>query len=314
MLRPAEAKMIPTANHLIRLMSGIGDAFFQRPIIRELLKQTSGGVWIKNDWPQLWHDLPVHVLPSDTNLRTQSENRHRSKFSEPPAGPTRIRATTYTPSILQQNPTATILDVLADMLSVALPDVLDHSLAVPADWLWKPDTSKPVAVVRPPTVRREWPAPARNPDPAAFNACVGRLMETHHVVSVAHSDPIDEPLVEPIEAHERYERGELTIEQVIGLIAESDVVLAGVGFALPLCGAIGARCFILHGGCLGCNAPNRTMDPRCDWSSVGVCMPDELCGCYDRQHECAKRTEPARAVSELAEFLIGSASDGRHAA
>lgn len=292
-----------TANHLIRLMSGIGDTFFQRAIIRELIKQTNGDVWIINDWPQLWYDLQTRVLPSDTNLRVQFENRGRSRFDAPPIGPTRIRAMAYTASILQKNPEASIIDVLADRVGVELPDSLNHSFPVPDKWRWRPATSKPIAVVRPPTVRREWPAPARNPDPLAFNACVRRLMETHHVVSVAHSDPIYERLVEPIEAHERYERGQLTIEQAIGLMAESDIVLTGVGMALPICGAIGTRCFVIHGGCLGCNAPRVTMDARCDWSSVGVCMPDEQCGCYDRQHDCRKAIEPRRAENELDDFV-----------
>lgn len=289
-------------NHLIRLMSGVGDTFFQRAIIRELLK-TTNNVWIINDWPQLWYDLPVHILPSETNLRVQSENRERSRFDAPPAGPTRIRSTAYTASILEQNPDATIIDALADRLGVDLPDVIDHSFVVPSEWRWRPNTSKPIAVVRPPTVRREWPARGRNPDPLAFNACVERLMQTHHVVSVAHADPIYEPLVESIEAHERFERGELAIEQVIGLMADSDIVLTGVGMALPICGAIGARCFVLHGGALGLNAPRVTMDQRCDWSSVHACMPDEQCGCYERNHDCPKTTDPQRAANEIDAFI-----------
>lgn len=48
-------------------MLGMGDTIYQRAFV----KQLPAGTFIKTAWPELYEDLPVNAVRSDTALRTQ---------------------------------------------------------------------------------------------------------------------------------------------------------------------------------------------------------------------------------------------------
>ncbi|MEN3753746.1 hypothetical protein ABC733_17235 [Mangrovibacter sp. SLW1] len=55
-------------------MLGLGDSIFQRAFIRNL----PPGTYVKTSWPELYEDLPVFPVRSDTILRTQQKNELRT--------------------------------------------------------------------------------------------------------------------------------------------------------------------------------------------------------------------------------------------
>ena len=63
-------------------MLGMGDNIYQRAFVRQL----PAGTFIKTPWPELYEDLPVLPVRSNTTLRTQRKNEHRTQaaYHRPP--------------------------------------------------------------------------------------------------------------------------------------------------------------------------------------------------------------------------------------
>lgn len=284
---------------------GLGDTLYLRPVV-ELWAATRGPgtTHVHTPWPQLWDGTPVRIIPSNTHLRTQIENERRNAHLYTHHEPANSRRLPMGYNIAEFERGRTVTEAIASRLQLTLPDKIQHAFAVPDGWKWKPTSDKPIAFVRPPTVRKEWRAPGRNPDPVAFKAIVSRLMETHHVVSVAKVEKNDEWIVDEIPAHERFEHGELTTEQAFGLMASSDIAIGGVGFIVPASAAANVPTFILAGGVLKGNDEHALCDKRLDWN-IRFAYPDigSQCWCTKYEHACVKRTDPARVVQELESFL-----------
>lgn len=284
---------------------GLGDTLYLRPIV-ELWAATRepNTTYVHTPWPQLWAGTSARIIPSNTHLRTQIENERRNLHLYDHPEPANAKRLAMGYNIADFDRGLTVSDAIAARLQFTLPDKMEHAFIVPDEWKWKPETNKPIAFVRPPTVRKEWRAPGRNPDPAAFKALVNRLMESHHVISVAHIAKNEEWIVDEIPAHTRYEHGELSTEQAFGLMASSDIVLGGVGFIVPAVGATNIRTFILAGGVLKGNCEHALCDRRFNWK-IRFAYPDEgsQCYCSKYEHACVKKTDPARVVGELESFI-----------
>lgn len=285
---------------------GLGDTLYLRSIV-DLWAATRepSTTYVHTPWPQLWQGSPVRLIRSGTHFRTQLVNEQRNLHLYVDTEPMTARRIAMGYSSADFEEGRTVTEALAARLGFHLPDKMDHAFTVPDAWKWKPETDRPVAFVRPPTIRKEWRAPGRNPDPAAFAALVNHLMQTHHVVSVAHVQKNEEWIVDPIPAHTRYEAGELSIEQVLGLLASADIALGGVGFIVPALGTTNTRGFILAGGVLRANEARILLDQRFDWSNVQFAYPDagSRCCCTKYEHACVKTTDPARVVAELESFI-----------
>jgi len=152
----------------------------------------------------------------------------------------------------------------------------------------KGDT-RPIALIRPVTVRKEWCNPARNPIPEYVAWCSNRLRDEFHVVLVADLDDSAEWLLPPFPwADQSFTCGELGIKEILGLTQHASVAVGGVGWVLPVAVAYQTPLYCILGGQGGHNSPRRVTDPRMNLSSVRWGMPDKLCMCSDMLHECAK--------------------------
>src|SRR4029077_13079478 len=91
---------------------------------------------------------------------------------------------------------------------------------------------RPIAVIRPATVRKEWRNEARNPLPEYISWCAQELKRTHFVVSVADLSPGHEWLVNGAETtvHQAFHKGELNVERLLALTAAADIVVGGIGW------------------------------------------------------------------------------------
>jgi ADP-heptose:LPS heptosyltransferase len=148
---------------------------------------------------------------------------------------------------------------------------------------------RPVAVIRPVTVRSEWRNEARNPRPEYLRWIARQLMDTHHVVVVAHLAQGQEWLEGELpDHHQAFLAGELPVLELLALVAAADLVVGGVGWIVPAAIAARTRAFIVLGGQGGHNAPEKITDPAMDLSRIGWAMPAAYCRCENMRHRCVK--------------------------
>lgn len=271
---------------LIESMKGMGDNIFQRPFVRAAAEREP--VYITTPWPELYADLAgVHFVKQPTALRTQSKNIARQPSTRWERAPRQARAVRF-----RYTPTDLALGSIVSGLERALP-----LLGAPFVFDLPPSTSrhvgtKPYAVVRPVTVRKEWASQSRGPRhqylQSAIDALIARGLE---VITIADVDGVNETFDGPPPRGQTrsFHAGQLGVLDLIHMVRNARVVVAGVGFIVPMAIAAGVPLYIVFGGRGGHNAMHVITDPRMDLSRVGAAIPDHFCMCTDARHACDKR-------------------------
>lgn len=255
---------------IVNSMRGLGDNIYQRAFVKAL----NGPVYLDTPWPELYRDIPnVHFIRPDTKLRTQSKNiaKHAAWQPRPRHG-----------SVLTiRYGTEGIIPGMRAAFRVR-PQAFDLP-----DFGPSPVAGKYV-VVRPVTVRAEWRADTRNPDPHYIQRCaLAAIARGYTVVSVADLEPDKEWLVgEPAPADIRYHRGELDVVQLMALVQGASAVIGGIGWIVPACIAAKVPAWVVCGGQGGFNAPELICPPD---STVTFSVPDNFCRCKLKEHNCDKR-------------------------
>ncbi|WP_081948210.1 hypothetical protein [Cedecea neteri] len=264
---------------LIDGMLGMGDTIYQRAFV----KQLPAGTYIKTAWPELYEDLPVNPVRSCTTLRTQRKNEHRTKIEFlPPPSPRETKRIFYGPAELARG---SIFDAMREQFGVN-PAELDLPSFGPAQYTHK----KPIAVIRPATVRAEWRSDSRNPDPDYLLQASRILRKNFCVISVADLQEGEEWLVgEAPECDLQLHAGELGIKELMRLVEHAAVVVTPVGWAIPAAIAYKTPVFVVAGGRGAHNAPEIVTAPEMDLRRVGWAIPENYCRCHEWNHQCDKR-------------------------
>lgn len=270
---------------LIEGMRGLGDNIYQRPFVRAAAARRQ--VYLETPWPELYADLPVRFVKTETTLRTQALNEARqaaSTWRPPPRFVDRVKPG-YGSHALR---TASIVKSLEATLPLArTPFAFDLPDMGAAPKL--ANAGRPIAVIRPATVRREWRNEARNPRPDYLRDVARWLLATHYVVVVAHLAGGEEWLDGELPAHHQaFTAGELGVRQLLALVRDADLVVGGVGWLVPAAIALKVPAFVVLGGQGGHNAPEKITDPRMDLSRIGWATPRPYCRCENMRHRCLK--------------------------
>jgi hypothetical protein len=201
-----------------------------------------------------------------------------------------------------------LLGVEFDPALFTLPDLGSSPLA----------SERPIAVVRPVTVRSEWRNEARNPHPEYVAEIAAALMETHTVVVVADLEPgagAEWLVGEMPPAHHYFVHGELKVRELLALVREADIVVGGVGWIVPAGLALQVNTFVVLGGHGGHNAPARITDPRLDLSRIGFSYPEKFCKCTNMLHACDKTiSDPLGQFHRWWSSRTGASHGGRKSA
>lgn len=274
---------------LVRGMWGLGDNIYQRAIVRTLCADHD--VFLETPWPEIYEDLPIKFVRGNRLLRTQTKNISRQPPSRWTAAPIRARQIHigYDSAALKQGSILAAMErsagIRADPLIFDLPPCGSSPVA----------SQRPIALVRPVTVRSEWRNDARNPLPEYVAWIAKQLRSTHHVVLVADVAEGQEWTKPPLPPHDTaYLRGELDITRLLALASAADVLVGGVGWIVPAAAALKRRAFIVLGGHGGHNSPERIIDQRMEADRIGFAMPNRFCRCTDMRHRCNK------TISDLA--------------
>ena len=261
----------------------MGDNIYQRPFIKALAK--THDLYLQTPWPQLYCDFLVKFVMQTTTLRTQNKNLQRTDVQSKFVAPENIATIEprYVGEDLKRG--ISMFEGLIKAYKIE-PDTFD----LPSFKTIRLHTKKPICVIRPATIRNEWVAASRNPDPEYLLKASRILMKTHYVISVADIDNQNEIGVKPLpEAHLYLNEGELKMEELLGLIQIADLVVGGVGFIVPACIANKTKLFCILGGNGGYNSPEVITDRRMDLSNVYFATPDNFCKCTSAIHNCDKR-------------------------
>jgi hypothetical protein len=273
---------------LIHGMKGLGDNIFQRAFVKPFAAKQRH-VYIETPWPELYADLPVGVVKVATSLRTQAKNQSVSAASwvKAPVRPNVIRVG-YGHYNLSSS---SIVKIMEGIFGVSPEFSLPPLPACPVV------TDKPIAVVRPVTVRTEWRNEARNPRPEYICQAADELRERgFHVVSIADLAPGLEWLVgDAPSADTAFHAGELRVMELLALIANASICVGGVGWLLPACAAAGVPMVVVAGGQGGHNGPARVTDERMQPGLIRWVMPDNYCECGQMLHRCDKTIKQFRS-------------------
>lgn len=275
---------------VIQGMKGLGDNIYQRALVRAACRTNE--VWLETCWPQLYTDLPVHPVKTGTTLRTQARNERRATTWWVPPRKVRSAKVQYCNDLRLGSSILRAMEVTSRLTA-------EPPLDLPAFDVPAMVCKRPYIVVRPATLRTEWANPARNPDTDQLALAVQWLRAAgYHAVSVADIAPPAEVLVGEAPADQRFESGELSVEQMLGLVRGAAAVVGGVGWIVPAVLAYQVPAFIVLGGQGAYNAPLHLVDERLDGSRIGWGMPDRFCACTDMLHRCDKKNSNLRGQFE----------------
>jgi hypothetical protein len=267
---------------------GMGDAIYARPFVREAV-QRYDEVYVSTSWPALFADLPVRPVKRLGGLATQAYHGDRvpdDVWHEPPPDIPQISLRYRWKQLAKKVSVLREMEKLSGIepspLALDLPPLPDSPL------------SGLYAVVRPPAIRCDYPAPSREPDPAYLAHAAARLQSRgFRVVTVGAFVPGLEEPNGGVPADVRFERGELPLMQAIALVAGAAVVVSAPCWLVPACVASRTPLIVIAGGCGGRNNPSALVDSRLDARHVQWLLPDAYCMCRRRDHACPK---------EIAEF------------
>ena len=170
----------------------------------------------------------VKFIRSNTALRTQRKNEEQTgvEFVPEPSRPSEILTIFYGPEELSKG---SIIDAMTWQFG-KMANVFD----LPSFGESPVQVDKPVAVIRPATVRKEWANPARNPDPKYLAEAARELRKHFYVVSLADLEEGEEWLVGELPEADLYlHKGELSLTEMLALVEHAAVVVSGVCWALP---------------------------------------------------------------------------------
>lgn len=274
---------------IVEGMRGLGDNIYQRPFIRAAAAR--GPVYLSTPWPEFFDDLDgVRFIKPRTELRTQAGNIERQddgRWSKPPPG-----AETVT---IRYGSADFRRGTLIDAMERALPlDGVPLTFDLPDMGPSPIRSDKPIAVVRPVTVRSEWRNEARNPQPEYVGQIALDLRRTHTVVALAHLAPGQEWALSMPPHDINCTMGQLSVRQALALIKAAHVVVGAVGWIVPAAIALKTPAFVVLGGQGGHNAPDKITDSRMDLSRIGWATPDNFCRCETMRHKCDKRISTLR--------------------
>lgn len=255
---------------LINCHRGLGDSIYSRAFVKNLPKP----VYLDTPWPEIYAGIPgVHFVRPHTPLRTQAKNilRH-TKWEVAPRGLPQ-RHPRYGAEGIIQGLTASFGVTPGEFDLPPLPPVR---------------RPKPYVLVRPVTVRSEWRADTRNPEPIYIARAAAQAADRgYDVISVADLAAGAEWALEPLPfAHAQFHAGELSVEELLMYVANASAVIGGIGWLVPAALAARVPAWIVCGGQGGFNAPELICPPD---STITFAVPDNFCRCRLKQHGCDKR-------------------------
>jgi hypothetical protein len=266
------------AKLLIKGHRGIGDNFYQRPVIKKLAEEYD--LYLETPWPEIYHDIKVKFVKPTTILRTQNKNIARYNFTKPIN--CKEQKLEYTLNGIRDGKN------VLEQLGVRPP--IDFKYPIKPEWI---EYSKKFmnhddfVVIRPVTIRKEWENRSRNCLTKYLQIAINKVREAGvTVVGLADLKADEEWLVSELKGIDfKYYSGEVPIEIAAALMQRSIAAIGPVGFMLPMGIAVSCPTFIIFGGSI---APQYLLNDALDTSKLTCAAPQPFCNCLSKEHNCDK--------------------------
>lgn len=226
---------------IIQTMSGIGDNLYFRPVLKWLHTEN---VTLITPWPQIYQDIKgvKFARPYNSYLRTQAENVKRVKKWDA----VDLRASYH----LNFDPTKG--SFLTNFFNIAYgqqPTWVDSTMTVPDEWVESAKklvtTDRPICLIRPNTIRHEWPCNARNPKTEYLQLFINAYRHKYHFVSIANLKHGEELYEKELEVDQ--EILNTTYEETVGLFRMSNLIVCSPSFWMPLGVALDIPTLVIYG-------------------------------------------------------------------
>lgn len=288
----------------LQCYQGIGDHFYQRPFVRELLK-IHGNLAVATAFPELFHDMPgIKFWYRQTMLVGQfkaAQKVDKSKWEGVHKNAAPDLHIGYGHREFYDG--LNIVQAYEKIVQLSVP--YDMTFPLKDEWVEKAKKvigNKKVCILRQPTFRREYPNPARNPEKGLMQHLVDTLKQRdYYIISVGDLINGHESLVEDIKGvNEKYHEGEFEIWEIAALIKYAALTLTTVGYAVPMSCAVQGACFTVFGGHV---SPSLIYDDRMGLDRHHFIASEPFCNCIDMSHDCKKDIPYDRAQAELLRFI-----------
>lgn len=267
---------------IIQAMSGLGDNIYLRPVIKWLPRRKE--INIITPWPQIYVDLPnVKCLrPVFSGLRTQSDNINREDLKW--KGPAERPDYFLTYEIQKEPPLYTFLRMICGQQ----PTWLDNTFTIPDGWIDSAyrliPANKPVCLIRPNTIRSEWPCPARNPRNEYLQQFINMYRKKYYFVSLANlcigKEWYEKPLV-----NIDIEMLNCSLEITVGLFAIANLIVCSPSFWMPLGATLNSKMLVIYGAG---EQHKQIHDKRLETKNMVVVEPDPFERCSVRKPDAYK--------------------------
>lgn len=268
-------------------------------MVRRLVAENPGTtIYVKSVVPELYSDLGVHLVMDVARYRTQAKQQSMMSVSyvNEPAKVDQIINFSYGYKELKRRSILSAMEkafgfIPSPNLELSIPK-LQPEVNEWFDQLADEHgfTNRPIAVVRPVTIRREWECESRAPRPE-YIAWVARQLQLSGFFVISIADLVDgeEWLVgEAPPADLQFHHGELSLIQLLTLLRHSNLAVGGSGFIIPAALSAGTPLFTIFGGRGEYDTPAKVFDMRLNLSRVGWALPDNFCRCASMTHDCDK--------------------------
>ena len=207
---------------------GLGDQLYLRPFVRWQARESESTVYFTSPWPDLFEGIAnLKLVRYRGNLRTQEENQkrqyHHPLYVEPPVSKAVKRINpSYVPTLMARG--AGVFRALEDSSNIPFESHLfrwepPRSARLKAREILEVFRGEKVCLMRPLTDRKEWQAPARNPDFHVWGWFLDRVRsEGFKIISVASCKPNIEEIIGPYFADLELNQGELSYSEIGALM------------------------------------------------------------------------------------------------
>lgn len=294
---------------------GIGDNIFMRPAVKHMIAQ-GYEVTVRTPWPLLYHDLDVRFEKPHPSMRMERRHVHsldKDVWALPDQGVERVDIGYNLKNLSAQRTPARLA-----LRAVGAPDwndrVIDLSLPIHESWIESARKRLASLCLSPgqysmlyqPTIRVEWPNPARNPRHEYVRQAI-ECLPGPWISFGAHEAGLEWPEGPVLPAYATFNRGELGIGEIIGLLSLARITVTGHCFVLAMLAATKSPGLAIWGGF---HPPEYYFDSQMRHERLIIAPPLAPCACGEFFHECDTRVDIAGALGKTPAILGASRNTG----
>ena len=292
--------------------NGFGDNFYLRCLVRHLVKKYET-VYIRTALPEAYWDIPnVKFVYNDRlDLRTQlnhCKKYHKDTWSKVPLGTKELQWSACLPLYRQRSFQKHLTEDRSVTKFIQEENNIkdfDFSFPLKDEWIISAkkviesldNKGKKICIIRPPTVRKEWPAISRNPKIEHIQLLIDKYKKEYYFISIADIEQYEEWLDGDLDGiDKRFHHGEIPITTIFGLIKLTDMMITYPGFFTLIAIVLRSKCFCIFGGL---QTHDHLFNENMGLENFEYVIPEPFCNCFDMAHKCNKEIPEEKIIKKF---------------